>query len=107
MRAVRICDRSIGAPMSYSAPVQEQRFVLRHLAGVHELVGGEGVDGLSDESIEAVVEGVAAFAEGEFAPLSRLGDTVGAKWRDGIVTMPEGYKDAYRAFIENGWGSVS
>lgn len=50
---------------------------------------------------------MAAFAEGEFAPLTRIGDTVGAKWSDGVVTMPEGFRGAYQAFVQDGWGALS
>ena len=38
------------------------------------------------DMVDAVLEGAAALAEGEFAPLDRIGDTVGARWDDGVVT---------------------
>lgn len=40
-------------------------------------------------------------------PLLRLGDTVGARWNNGVVTMPEGFRAAYQAFVANGWGSLA
>ena len=49
----------------FTAPVEEQRFVLRHIAGIEEL-------GTDDETVDAVLKGIAAFAEGERAPLSRV-----------------------------------
>jgi alkylation response protein AidB-like acyl-CoA dehydrogenase len=47
------------------------------------------------------------FAAGEFAPLNRTGDQVGARWADGTVTMPPGFKQAYQAYVEGGWGTLA
>jgi 3-(methylthio)propanoyl-CoA dehydrogenase len=88
------------------APVAEQRFVLDHIAGLAELADTERFAAATPDVIEAVLEGVAQFAEGEWAPLARAGDTVGAKWTAEGVVMPEGYAQAYRAFVENGWGTI-
>lgn len=55
---------------------------------------------------EAVLEGAGQFAEGEWAPLDRIGDTIGPKWTEDGVKMPAGFADAYRAYVENGWGTI-
>ncbi len=88
------------------APVAEQRFVLDQIAGLPELAASERFAAATPDVIEAVLEGVAQFAEGEWAPLARAGDTVGAKWTPQGVVMPQGYAAAYRAFVENGWGTI-
>ena len=88
--------------MSFTAPVADQRLILDHVARIGELDGGP--DG---EMVQAVLDGAAAFAEGEFAPLDRVGDTVGARWDNGIVTMPPGYRAAYRKFVEGGWMTLA
>ena len=85
--------------MPYTAPVAEQRFVLDRIARVGEL----GVDA---DMLDAVLEGAGQFAAGEWAPLARTGDTVGARWTPEGVVMPDGYRDAYRAFVEGGWGTI-
>ena len=86
--------------MTFRAPVQEQRFVLDHVVRIAEL---------SNESdiVDAVLEGAAAFAEGEIEPLNRVGDTVGARWSPEGVTMPQGFHEAYSGFVEGGWGTIS
>ena len=72
--------------MTYTPPVEEQKFLLDH-------VGWGSPDLLDDrELVEAIVEGAGAFAAGEFAPLNRIGDEVGAKWSPEGVTMPPGFK---------------
>jgi 3-(methylthio)propanoyl-CoA dehydrogenase len=85
--------------MTYTAPVDEQRFVLQTITDIADL-------GVDSDIVDAILEGAGAFAEGEFAPLNRIGDTIGARWADGRVTMPEGYKAAYRAYVDGGWGSL-
>jgi alkylation response protein AidB-like acyl-CoA dehydrogenase len=88
--------------MSFTAPVREQRLILEEVARVGELEGGP-----DSGTIDAVLEGAAALAEGEFAPLLRTGDTIGARWDNGIVTMPDGYKAAWRSFVEGGWMTLA
>jgi len=88
--------------MTYAAPVEEQKFVLRHIVRVGELA-----EEASGDLVDAIVEGAAAFAEGEFAPLARIGDEVGAKWSPEGVTLPEGFQPAYRAYVEGGWGTLA
>lgn len=56
--------------------------------------------------VDAILEGIGQLAAGEYAPLNRFGDTHNPLWRDGTVTMPEGFKAAYSAFVEGGWGSI-
>ena len=86
--------------MSFAAPISDQRLVLSELVRVSEL-GDHG------DIVDAVLEGAAALAEGEFAPLDRIGDTVGARWDNGAVIMPDGFRAAYDALIEGGWMTLS
>ena len=88
--------------MSFTAPVRDQRLLLDVIG---EMAGAG--DGPDSEIVDAVLEGAAAFAQGVFAPLDRVGDAVGARWGNGTVTMPEGYKAAYAQFVEGGWMSLA
>ena len=88
--------------MSFTAPVADQRLTLNAVARISELVGAPDSD-----MVDAVLEGAAALAEGEFAPLDRIGDTVGARWDNGSVTMPDGFKAAWRAFVDGGWMTLA
>jgi alkylation response protein AidB-like acyl-CoA dehydrogenase len=86
--------------MSYKCPVADQRFVLDHVVRIGELSNDLDI-------VDAVLEGAAALAEGEFAPLNRVGDEHKARWGDGKVTMPPGFREAWRAFVQGGWMSLS
>lgn len=93
--------------MSFMPPVMEQRFVLEHIAGIAQLAQSERFADASGDMVDAILEGAAQLAAGEWAPLNRLGDTEGAKLTDKGVVMPDGYIDAYRAFVEGGWGTIA
>ena len=93
--------------MSFVAPTREQLFVLRHVTGIDELAAHPRFADATPDMVEAIVEGLGAFAAGEFAPLNRIGDTVGARLADGRVVMPAGYVAAYKAYVAGGWGSIN
>ena len=82
--------------MTFTPPIAEQRFLLRHIVGIAELQQA-GFPDAPPDVVDAIVDGAGAFAAGEFAPLNRVGDQPGAKWRDGAVAMPPGFREAYRA----------
>ncbi len=92
--------------MNYAPPITEQRFVLDHVTRIDELSATERYSAASPDMIDAILEGAGAFAAGEWAPLNRVGDTVHAQWKDGAVTMPPGFKQAYQAYVDGGWGTL-
>ncbi len=93
--------------MAFTAPVAEQLFVLKHITGIDALAGHNRFADATPDMVQAIVEGIGEFAAGEFAPLNRIGDTVGARLVDGTVVMPEGFVLAYKAYVANGWGSIN
>ncbi len=93
--------------MTFSAPVAEQNFVLKHIVGIDALAQHARFADATPDMVQAIVDGIGAFAEGEFAPLNRIGDTVGARLIDGKVVMPDGFVAAYKSYVANGWGSIN
>ena len=90
----------------YVAPLKDMRFVLTELAGMAEVAALPGYEEASEDVVGAILEEAAKFAGGVLAPLNPVGDREGARWADRAVTMPTGFKDAYRQFSENGWGAL-
>lgn len=90
----------------FTPAVTEQRFVLDHIVKFDELAASDRFASASGDVVDAVLEGVGALAEGEWAPLSRVGDTNGPKWTPDGVKMPAGFADAYHAYVEGGWGTI-
>ena len=93
--------------MSYTPPIAEQNFVLEHVVKIGELAASERFAEATPDLVQAIVQGAGDFAAGEFAPLNRPGDEAGAKWSAGEVTLPAGFRDAYRSYVEAGWGALA
>ncbi len=91
----------------YRAPLEDIRFVLTRIAGLGDLARYEGFAHAEPELVFSVLEECARFMENEVAPLNRVGDEQGSVWHpDHTVTTPDGFIDAYRAYVEAGWGGV-
>ena len=92
--------------MTYTAPVAEQRFVLETIADLPGLAQLPAFEAAPPDLVEAILTEAGKLASGVFAPLNRIGDTQGADVRDGVVTLPAGFREAYQQYVEGGWGSV-
>ena len=93
--------------MTFVAPGADQLLALRACAGIEELAAHERFSAASEDVVQAIVEGIGALAEGEFAPLNRIGDTEGATLANGTVTLPVGFREAYHHYVEQGWNAIS
>ena len=93
--------------MPFTIPVSDQARVLRDVVDLPGLAKHERFAAADSETVEAVLEGAAQFALGEFYPLHRSGDEAGVELKDGVVTMPQGYKEAYAEFVAGGWMTLS
>jgi hypothetical protein len=91
--------------MTFRAPARDLAFALRTV-GHSELLARAFPD-LDEETVAAVLESAAAFADNELAPLNRKGDTEGARYENGKVTAAPGFAEAYRHFVAQGWNSLS
>jgi alkylation response protein AidB-like acyl-CoA dehydrogenase len=78
------------------------QFALRELAGVEEVAKLPGCEEMLDV-LDSVLDEAAGFAAGVLDPLNRTGDKEGCTWKDGQVTTPRGFKEAYKKFAEAGW----
>jgi len=93
--------------MTYTAPVKDISFVLNHVVGLSEVASLQGFEDASPDLVEAILDESAKFTGEVLAPLNWTGDQQGSQWNDGVVTTPDGWSDAYKQFVENGWGSLS
>jgi 3-(methylthio)propanoyl-CoA dehydrogenase len=86
----------------YRAPLRDMQFALRELADIEGIARLPGCEETLDV-LDPVLDEAAAFAAGVLDPLNRTSDKVGCTWKDGDVTTPPGFKDAYKKFAEAGW----
>ncbi|MDN3496796.1 acyl-CoA dehydrogenase [Planococcus sp. APC 4015] len=86
----------------YSPPVEDYTFLLGEAFGldlVDRATGGE----LSVDDATDILAAAGDFAASVIAPLERTGDQVGARLDDGQVHLPDGFAEAYKAFVDAGW----
>ena len=92
--------------MSFQAPLRDMRFVLHELFDVSahcELLG----NGLDRQLIDGVLDEAARYTAQVVAPLNRNSDEQGATLANGEVTTPDGFPQAYRQYVDNGWASMT
>jgi acyl-CoA dehydrogenase len=93
--------------MTYEAPVADIAFALRHAAGFDAALAAGLYGDLSDDIVDAVLDEAGRFATDVLAPLNTVGDRHGALFKDGAVTMPPGWKEAYGAWSAAGWNALA
>ena len=91
---------------TYTAPLKDMQFAIAEFAGLNTVAALPGCEDVNAELVEAVLTEAGKFAQGVLDPLNRIGDKQGAQWRDGVVTAPDGFKDAYAQFIAAGWNGL-
>ena len=93
--------------MSYRAPVADIVFSLKHAAGLKDALA-EGLYGdLDEETVDSVLAEAGRFASDVIAPLNSVGDTFGTPFKNGTVTTPPGWKDAYVTWAAAGWNGLA
>ena len=90
----------------YSAPLKDMRFVLKHVVGLDQVNTLPGWEEVTDDLVDAILDEAAKFAGGVLSPLNATGDKAGAKWKDGAVTTPPGFRDAYLQYSGAGWNNI-
>jgi alkylation response protein AidB-like acyl-CoA dehydrogenase len=92
---------------SYSGPVDDFRFLIQEfleLSSHRELPSLENAD---EDIIDAVLSEGAKFCETVLQPINASGDEIGCRFDNGDVRTPEGFKEAYAAYAENGWPGLT
>lgn len=93
--------------MTYRAPVADIAFALKHAAGLKAALK-EGLYGDLDEAtVDSVLEEAGKFASDVIGPLNAVGDKFGTPFKDGAVTTPPGWKEAYTSWAAAGWNGLA
>ena len=91
---------------AYAAPLKDMKFVVNELAGLAQIAKLPGCEDATPDTVDAILEEAGKFAAGVLDPLNWSGDQEGSQWKDGAVTTPKGFKQAYRQFVEGGWNAL-
>ena len=107
MTQQRSAELLVGPGAEYVPPLRDIRFVLEQLVDLDGLSKLEVYAHADPGTVLGVIEESGQFIAEVIAPLNQVGDTAGNTLdSDGNVATPPGFKDAYRQYVEAGWGSV-
>ncbi len=88
----------------YVAPVRDMQFVLHEFLALQNYSNLAGFEDATPDLIDAVLDQAAKFTGDVLYPLNKVGDQQGCvRHSDGSVTTPDGFKEAFRQFVDNGW----
>jgi alkylation response protein AidB-like acyl-CoA dehydrogenase len=88
---------------TYAAPLRDMRFVLHELNDSTSLLALPGLEDITPELIDSVLEEAGKITSSVLLPLNASGDAEGCHYADGTVRTPHGFKEAYDLFREGGW----
>ncbi len=91
----------------FRPPVADLAYALKHVVGYDQVAELPGFEHADFDTVTEILEEVGGFMAEVVAPTNRAGDVEGARLNaDGTVTTPTGFKEAYSAYVDAGWGSV-
>jgi alkylation response protein AidB-like acyl-CoA dehydrogenase len=90
----------------YRPPLADMRFVIEQVleAPARWAAGDSGLDA---DTATQVLEEAGRFAAEVLQPVNAEGDSSGCRWEAGRVSLPAGYRHAYRQFVEGGWPALA
>ena len=92
---------------AYEPRIDDMMFILTHVAGLDEVAKLDGHQDADPDTVRAILEEAGRFFAEVMAPLNRTGDEEGSVLTDaGTVRTPEGFKEAYRKYVESGWSAA-
>ena len=93
---------------SYQAPLRDMQFVLEHWLNVPQAwPRNPAFEALDLPLAMQVLEEAGRFSQGVLAPLNASGDRQGCQWAAGQVRTPDGFAEAYRAYVDGGWPALA
>ncbi len=92
---------------NYKAPVRDFQFVLAEYLRISQYSAVPGFEDSGEALMNPVLEAAAQFCEEVLFPLNQKGDHEGLRYDNGTVHMPDGFKEAYKLYVEGGWPSFT
>ena len=92
--------------MNYQAPLRDMRFVLHEMFDVTGHCQHLGLD-LDRDTLDGILEEAGRFTAEVIAPLNRNSDEQGCQLLGTEVRTPDGFRQAYRQYVDNGWASMT
>ena len=90
----------------YKAPLNDIKFLINDFLKISKEDPIIANKDLEVNDLELVIEEAAKICEETLLPLNQIGDQEGCKFDKGNVYTPQGFKEAYKLFTENGWQGI-
>ena len=90
----------------YRAPVEDFRFLFNEVLELEKHRDLPGFADLSPDLVDDILTNAGKFCEEVLQPLNQSGDEEGCHFENGAVRTPKGFKEAYKAYSEAGWGGL-
>lgn len=90
----------------YRAPVEDFRFLFNEVLELEKHRDLPGFAELTPELADDILTNAGKFCEEVLHPINQSGDEEGCHFENGVVTTPKGFKEAYKAYCEAGWGGL-
>jgi alkylation response protein AidB-like acyl-CoA dehydrogenase len=91
----------------YRAPVEDYRFLIHEFLETEKQRDLPGFEDLTPDLIDDILTNAGKICEEVLQPINQSGDEEGCHFENGVVRTPKGFKEAYRAYSEGGWGGLS
>jgi len=92
---------------TYQPPLRDMRFVLHELHGSESLKDMKGLEEVTPDLIDAVLEEAGKLVTEVLAPINMAADQEGCAYENGVVRTPKGFKQAYDTYREGGWNGIA
>jgi alkylation response protein AidB-like acyl-CoA dehydrogenase len=93
----------------YEPPLRDIQFVLEDVLDLPAQWAAHPAFGdLDADTARQIATEAGRFAAEVLSPLNASGDLEGARWQpDGSVQVPQGFREAYQAFVSAGWPALA
>ena len=88
-------------------PVKDMIFALEEIVGKGNLKSNPHFEEFDSDFLETIYESASEIASEIIAPTNKNGDEQGVSLSGNKVTVPDGYAEAYNAYVEGGWPTLS
>ncbi len=91
----------------YSFPYKDASFLINEVIDFDRFCQDAGLEEVNSELADAILEEAGRFGSEVLAPLNAVGDEKGATLGENGVQETPGFADAYRQYVDYGWGSLA
>lgn len=93
--------------MTFTPPSNSMHYLLRHAVDVDQILASPQHSEVNHDLIGDILGGASSFSSEVLAPINWGGDQTPARLDGNDVIASPGFKEAYEAWVEGGWQSLS